>query len=292
MRIGAFELEGQLPRLERPYAFAVLRPWINVGSAGSLALGTLEKTFHARWLGRLSRPGNFYDFTRYRPIMRFVEGERQISIPNTHVAYATRSGSNDLLFLNMMEPHMLGEVYVESVFRLMETLGIERYCLVGGMYDAVPHTRPLIVSGFGTGEAEARMRRAGVRPSDYEGPATVITTLTQEGPKHGIDSMVLVVHLPQYTQLSEDYAGQLCLLEAIRSIFDIPLELDDLARRAREQYTKLNGALERESQLQEVVRQLEEYYDARSSAAQEQPPELSPDLQSFLQEINRRFGSG
>ncbi|MFW6150287.1 MAG: PAC2 family protein [Chloroflexota bacterium] len=290
MRIGAFELEDQLPKLERPYAFAVLRPWIDVGRAGSLALSTLEKTFHARWLGQLSTPGSFYDFTRYRPILRFVEGEREVVVPNTQVTYATRPEGNDLIFFNLMEPHMLGEAFVDSMFKVMGRLGVEWYCLVGGMYDAVPHTKPLIASGFGSGEAEARLRRAGVRPSDYEGPATVVTLLTQDGPKHGIDSMVLVVHLPQYTQLNEDYAGQLRLLEAVASVFDLPLELDGLRRRATEQYTRLNSAVEREPQLKEVVRQLEEYYDARASRTQEQPPELSPEVQSFLHEINERFG--
>ncbi|MCK4221718.1 MAG: PAC2 family protein, partial [Dehalococcoidia bacterium] len=160
MRIGAFELEEPLPELRAPHAFAVLQPWIDVGAVGSSALNTLEKQFGAQPLGSLTRPGSFFDFTRYRPTLQFVEGVRTLTLPNTVINCARRPEGHDLVFFHLLEPHTLGEVYVDSILQVLKRLGVKRYCLVGGMYDSVPHSKPLIVSGFAYGMAEDELGRA------------------------------------------------------------------------------------------------------------------------------------
>ena len=62
MRIGAFEVKEPLPELRNAQVLAMLKPWIDVGSVGSLALDRLETFFGATELARLVRPGNFFDF--------------------------------------------------------------------------------------------------------------------------------------------------------------------------------------------------------------------------------------
>ena len=54
MHVGAFELRDPLPNLRDPHLFAILQPWIDVGSVGTLVLGTLEKQFGAEELGRIA----------------------------------------------------------------------------------------------------------------------------------------------------------------------------------------------------------------------------------------------
>jgi hypothetical protein len=130
VRIGAFEINDPIPDLNEPYLFAILRPWIDVNNVGSLTLNGLETQFGAKELGKLARPGQFYDFTRYRPTLYFEEGIRRISIPNTTLRYARREGGNDLLFLRLLEPHALAEVYVHSVLRLLKALKVKKYCLL------------------------------------------------------------------------------------------------------------------------------------------------------------------
>ena len=70
MRIGAFEVVEPLPELRNTCAISMLRPWVDVGRVGSLVLNALERYTGAEELGRLARPGNFFDFTRYRPRMK------------------------------------------------------------------------------------------------------------------------------------------------------------------------------------------------------------------------------
>jgi len=44
MRIGDFEIPGELPEFKEPHVLAVLRPWIDVGNAGLDAFTTLPDT--------------------------------------------------------------------------------------------------------------------------------------------------------------------------------------------------------------------------------------------------------
>ncbi|MCH9016178.1 MAG: hypothetical protein IIB89_00260, partial [Chloroflexi bacterium] len=67
MRIGDFEFPEPLPELKDPHVLAVLRPWIDVGNVGTLTLRRLERHLESKEIGRLVRPGRYYDFTRYRP---------------------------------------------------------------------------------------------------------------------------------------------------------------------------------------------------------------------------------
>ena len=53
MQIGAFELNEPLPELRDPHVFAMVRPWVDVGSVGTLTLNRLERFMGSKELGRL-----------------------------------------------------------------------------------------------------------------------------------------------------------------------------------------------------------------------------------------------
>ena len=295
MRVGAFELYEPLPELKEPHVFAMLSPWINVGDVGKLVLSSLEAHFNARELGRIKRPGAFYDFTRYRPMLRLVEGHREVKIPNTFVNYAKRERGNDLIFLHCLEPHMFGEMLVESILKLLERLNVRRYWLLGSMYDSVPHTRPLIVSGIASGrELEEELRELNVNPSGYQGPTTINILLSEQAPRRGIEHVTLIVHLPHYTQLEEDYSGQYALLNLICHLYGFSINLDEIKRKGEEQYRKIGRAVERNPRAREIVKALEMSYDAGMEERRraESPPRLSPEIEKFLREIGKEFGSG
>lgn len=151
-----------------------------------------------------------------------------MAIPNTVVNYAKGEGGNDFLFLHLLEPHILGEVYVDSVLRLLKRFNVKRYCLLGGMYDMVPYTRPLMVTGGAVGaKVEHDLDKASVQPSDYEGPTTIAFLISQRAAELGIETMSFIVHLPQYTQLDEDYMGKVRLMEVLCSLYDLPMDEAD-----------------------------------------------------------------
>lgn len=290
MRLGAFELNEPVPELKEPHALAMLDPWIDVGSVGTLTLAWLEKHFQAKELARIVRPGNFFDFTRYRPTSLFQEGHRQVVVPNTYVTYAQQPAGHDFLFLHLLEPHSHSEVYVESISRLLARFGVTRYCLLGSMYDYVPHTRPLIVTGGAVGRRVTQeLQRLGVESSNYQGPTTITYLVIQRAPEMGIETMSLIVHLPQYTQLDEDYSGTARLMEMLSPLYGIPKD-EAAFGKAKEQLDDINQALDKNPQLKAIVREIESHYEERlKTRREERPPLLSPEVEKFLSDMERRF---
>ena len=268
----------------------MLHPWIDAGNVGTLVLSRLEADLGARELGKLARPGNFFDFTRYRPVLYSRENGLQFVVPNTVVTYARHEKGNDFVFLHLMEPHMLAEMYIESVLLLMKRLNVNRYWLIGSMYDYVPHSRPLIVTGRAFGEAaEKELREMGVQESSYEGPITITYLIAQQAAELGIEAMTMVVHLPQYTQLDDDYIGQVRLMQVICSSYDFTMDKDDV-RKAEEQKQQIDTVVEKNPEVKAVVEQLEAHYDARvANRIQEKSPKLSREVESFLKEMEKRF---
>jgi predicted ATP-grasp superfamily ATP-dependent carboligase len=286
VRIGAFELPAPLPECNEPYALAVLRPWIDVNNIGTLVLKELATRFGATELGKLSKPGQFYDFTRYRPVIHLEEGIRDMFIPNTTIRYAKREGQNDLLLLRLLEPHAHAEFYVGSVLKLLKTFKVKKYILLGSMYDTVPHTRPLLVSGYGMREkAVGDMRKAGILPITYHGPSSIANLITKEASESGIEVIVLIVSLPQYVVLEEDYMGKLRLMELLNTLYDIPVAKEDFEK-ALEQRDAINERLERSPEMKLLLPQLENVYDTRMKAMEKEGmPSLTPEMEELLWRI-------
>ena len=299
MRVGAFEINEPIPELKEPHAFAMIRPWVDVGSVGTLTLNRLERFMGSKELGRLHRPGAFFDFTRYRPNMRFVDGSRQVKIPNSTIRYATTETGPDYLFFHLLEPHSNGEDYTDSILEVVRYFGVKRYCRVGAMYDAVPHTRPLLVTGsLGSVEQKRPVPNFKLQQSTYQGPTTIMNLLSEGIERDQIETINFMVHLPQYVQLEEDYAGTSRMIEVLSSVYEnIPPDLAPV-RRGQRQYRELNATVDRNSELKTLIQQMEQYYDsqltAEASSSSEQgssSPALSPEIEAFLSELGDRLES-
>ena len=298
MRVGAFEINEPVPELRDPHAFAMIRPWVDVGSVGTLTLNRLERFMGSKELGRLHRPGTYFDFTRYRPNMRLVDGARQVKIPNSTIRYATTENGPDYLFLHLLEPHSNGEDYTDSILEVVRYFGVKRYCRVGAMYDAVPHTRPLLVTGsLGSVEQKRPVPNFKLQQSTYQGPTTIMNLLSEGIEQDQIETINFMVHLPQYVQLEEDYAGTSRMIEVLSSVYDnIPPDLAPV-RRGQRQYRELNATVDRNSELKTLIQQMEQYYDSQltaesASSSSEQGSSssaLSPEIEAFLSELGDRL---
>jgi hypothetical protein len=295
MRLRAFDLNEPIPELREPHALAIVKPWVDVGNAGTLTLSYLESYMNAQALGQIARPGNFFDFTRYRPTLYSKEGRREVHVPNSSINYAKGKEGHDYIFLHLLEPHMLAEAYVDSVFRLLKSFGVKRYCLIGSMYDMVPHTRPLLVTGTGSNlKLQNELEVANVISSDYEGPTTIAYLISQLALQIGMETLTLIVHLPQYLVMENDYRGKKRLMEVLSVLYDFPLAKDDAAK-AREQQDQVSDLAEKfiqqEPNYRLILSQVEAYYDSRVGQSLKET-KLSPEVEKFLRDLGRRFGQG
>lgn len=289
MRLGEFELIEPVPELKEPHVLAVLRPWIDVGNIGSLSLSRIERHLRATEIGRLSRPGRFYDFTRYRPRSYLNHGQREFSIPNTVIRYASRAEIPDLIFLHLLEPQLYGEDYTETVLEMLHYFGVKRYSLVGGMYDMVPHTRPLLVSGLSSGPlSDAEHGLVRVRSSNYEGPSTITYLISQKAVELGMETRTFVVHLPQYFQVDEDFLGTARLMEILCTVYHLPPRLVG-QERGQEQYASLQNMVNDASGIAALLQRLEERYDREQREEAEPTPPLSSNIEDFLRGLGEGF---
>jgi hypothetical protein len=205
-----------------------------------------------------------------------------------------------------MEPHSNGEDYTDSILEVVKHFNVKRYCRLGAMYDAVPHTRPLLVTGsLGDVTQNRPVANFKVRQSTYQGPTTIMNLLSEGIEKADIESINFMVHLPQYVQLEEDYAGTSRMIEVLSSVYNnIPADLAPV-RRGQRQYRELNSTLDRNTELKTLIQQMEAYYDAQldsedttaatSSSSSTQEPksetQLSPEIEKFLSELGGRLDS-
>ena len=198
-----------------------------------------------------------------------------------------------MLLVHLLEPHLNGEDYVETMLEVFEHLGVKKYSLIGGMYDMVPHTRPLLVSGVGVGDGvEEENRLVKVRASNYEGPTTITYLIGQGAAQRGVETRIYVVHLPQYFQLDEDFTGTARLMEILCTLYKLPDRLIE-ADRGREQYDSLRDMVNDESGVSGLLKRLEERYDEE----QREPGDtddttgpLAPNIEEFLMDLDRGFG--
>ena len=289
MRIGDFEFTEPLPELKDPHVLAVLRPWIDVGNVGTLSMRRLERHLESKEIGRLVKPGRYYDFTRYRPKSILKQGVREYNIPSTTISTSVREHGPDLITLHLLEPHLYGEDYTDSVIEVLKHFGVKRYSMIGAMYDMVPHTRKLLVSG-GTVDAknEEEYKLVGVRPSDYEGPTTITYLISNALEEMDIETRIFVVHLPQYFQVEEDFTGTARLMEILCTLYGLPSRLAD-PERGRQQYASLQNIVSDTSEVAGLLERLEERYDRENAEGGASSSPLSPMVEEFLQGLGSKI---
>ncbi|MDA1189881.1 MAG: PAC2 family protein [Chloroflexi bacterium] len=288
MNIGVFELSDPVPEMKNTRVFAMLKPWIDVGRVGTLTLNKIERHFGAKELGKLAEPGRYFDFTRYRPYQGYVGGKRDLTIPNTVLNHATDDEGNDYLFVHIREPHMFGEEYCQSLAELLQHLNVTEYCRIGGFYDSVPHTRPVIITASFTDEQTDRVRSlVSPRGNTYQGPTSIINMTANILEEAGVQVASVMAHLPQYARLDQDQMGVARIMEVLCAVYDLPSSLADNTLGKR-QYDEIGRAVESNPEVKALISQLETYYDRTQSTPDlTETPQLSPELESFLKEVSK-----
>ncbi len=298
MKIGDFEINMPDPPLQDPHCIVILKPWINVGNVGKIVLARLGKMFASEKIGELERPSKFYDFTRYRPSIRLRGDVRRVRVPNTRVRFARRPGSSDLVLLELLEPHAFAEDFNDSVVELVKALGITRYVQLGGMYDSVPHSRQLSVTGSTRGwEPPANFGDVKLAGSRYQGPTSMTSQISERiwNDLH-LQTLSLMVHLPLYLKLDDDYAGSARILKILSELYGFTSQLPEIEMGAR-QYEQVNPALSDNPALQEMIERFERETDSgsgddRSTGSEgsgsddsEESVSLPPEIEQFLTDI-------
>ena len=281
MNIEEFNLNIPLASYKNSHFISILRPWINVGNVGHNAISRLVKIFDLEEIGRLKKPSKYYDMTRYRPEILEENGERKVRVPNT-VIFGTKIPSDRNIFLlYMLEPHNYAEDYNDAFIDLIKKLNGQRYTSIGGMFDSVPHTRPLPVTGSYKGWIPpSPLDQTLKRKSNYVGPTSMTSQLSQILSKEfSIETLSLMVHIPLYIKLEDDFLATSRLLETLSKIYNFPIDLPE-REKGEKQYKEIHKNLEGNSQVADLIKQFEANEELNNDELG-----LSPKIEDFLKDL-------
>jgi hypothetical protein len=291
--IGDFQLNKTINEAISVEVIAMLSPWVDVGGVGKIVINRLRDYVNAFEIASLDRPGKFYDFTRYRPTVHVNSGKQVLKVPNTRVFYGSK-GEKHYLLVYIKEPHNNAEDLIDSLVSLVTQFNVIRYCRVGSMYDAVPHTRPIRISHTVNGSRVASdSDSAQLIVSAYQGPTTILHQLNDKLMTLGIETISLMAHLPQYLQFGSDLMGTAYIMQYLCDIYGLP---EDLIRKidGEKQYGEVNSFVSDNHQVAKLIKELELAYDSmlvREEGAPESTEKslINPEVMEFLEEMADRF---
>jgi predicted ATP-grasp superfamily ATP-dependent carboligase len=298
-----YELDPVQPQpgeLERPVMVHALGGFVDAGQAGRLAAEHLLATLPHRVLVRFD-VDQMYDYRARRPVMTFVEDHwESYDPPRLELSLVEDAVGTGFLMLTGPEPDVQWERFSVAVQRLVERYVVRLTVGVHAIPMAVPHTRPVGV----TAHASRPALVAGHEPwvTRVQVPGHMAGLLEFRLGESGHDAAGFAVHVPHYLAQAEYPDAAATLVESVATIGGLRLPVGDL-RAAGEQ---VRGAVEaqvaEQPEVAEVVRALEEQYDAfvkargRSLLARDSPlptaEELGAELERYLAQENDRRGRG
>jgi hypothetical protein len=117
----------------------------------------------------------------------------------------------------------------------------------------------IVHTGIIDAEMAEDLKKAGIQPSNYQGPTTITYLIAQNSPDLGIETATFIVSLPQYVNVEEDYLGKVRLLEILNVLYDIPIDKKDFDKAAR-QRSLISQKVEASAELKQVLPHLEAIY--------------------------------
>jgi proteasome assembly chaperone (PAC2) family protein len=256
------------PQFSSPRLLMGFSGWMDGGEVSTGTLKYLREQLGAEEFARIEAEGFYiYNFpgsmevsALFRPYTKIKEGIiNHYRVPETVFSCAE---SNELILFSGKEPHCQWETYAECIFSLCSQFGVKMIYFIGSVAGLVPHTRePRIYCSISREELKDELQQYGIRFSNYEGPASIVTYLTACCPQRKLDMVSLVAEIPAYIQGHNPKCIER-LARRLSGMLKLQLHLDDLRTQGEEFEKKLNDVVQRQPELVKNIQKLEADYDS------------------------------
>jgi predicted ATP-grasp superfamily ATP-dependent carboligase len=286
----ALELDSDLVMLY------YLDGFVDAGAAGrQLAthlLSTLEHTEIAKF-----DVDSLIDYRSRRPAMIFTKDHwESVEAPEITVHLLRDGAGSQFLLLNGLEPDRDWEAFTKAVLALSDRLKVRLVVSFHGIPMGVPHTRPLGITGHATQPQLIDGYQPLVDRLQVPGSASALIEFRMG--EAGKAAVGFAVHVPHYLAHASYPAAAITLLAAVERAAGLDLPADALREAAELTDAEIARQVEGSDEVTEVVRSLEEQYDAFNAGRQDllagQPEnmptaeELGAQFERFLAE--QQFG--
>jgi proteasome assembly chaperone (PAC2) family protein len=260
------------PTLREPVMIIAMAGWNDASSVATTSVRYLVDHWQAKKFAEID-PEEFFNFMRIRPQVRLdPEGNRQIIWPETAFHYHSNPLlERDFVLLIGIEPNIHWRTFCEQVVDVARAVNITSVLSLGGLAAQVPHTLSARVTGSTNDASLARQfPQLEVRRSRYEGPTGIVGVLSDMFNKNGIPTGSLWGNVPHYISASPNPKVAHGLLSRLNTMYQLGLNLDDLARSGRRFERQVNEALSQNPEVAQYVKQLEAAQADEDDAPDEQ----------------------
>jgi len=204
-------------------------------------------------------PGSMEVASLFRPHVEMNEGlMKSIDLPSNEFFYRE---SHRLAFFVGREPNIRWPTFGNCILTLAEQVGIKRIIFVGSFGGAVPHTRePRLYLSASNKALLEEMAPFDLRPSNYEGPGSFTSYLMNRAGDQDIEMISLVAEIPGYLQGTNPMSIE-AVTRRLSKMIHLELNLDELRSASNEWELRVSEAVEKDDELAQQVRELEEAYD-------------------------------
>ncbi|MBD3344064.1 MAG: hypothetical protein GF401_03275 [Chitinivibrionales bacterium] len=277
------------PKLISPRLIMGFSGWMN---GGEVSLGTIDylvKKFKAQKLADID-PSGFYLYSfpgsmeltaLFRPHTAIREGIVEEYSPPANSFYFDQG--NDLIYFSGKEPNLAWEEYGDAVFSLCKYYAVDQICFIGSVSGLTPHSRePRITFSCSDENTRENLLEHGLKPSDYEGPASIVSYLTFRARQENISLTVLVAEIPAYIKGFNPRCIE-TMTRLIGNLYELHFVVGDLHGAVEAFDSKIKETLEKEAEFAEKVKQLEQQYDSEAFDRE------MTDLESWFRERGFQF---
>ncbi|MCS7143083.1 MAG: PAC2 family protein [Aigarchaeota archaeon] len=251
------------PKLRDPAIIIGMAGWPDAGGVSSQSISYLKELISAVPLGEIDMSDHL-DLTRHRPMVVIQDGMvKSIELPKFEIHYAIQA-NRDVILISGYEPLKGWNVFVNGLFGLIKTFGASLLLSIGGLVDAVPHTRPVRISFLTTSETlRDSLRTQGFRPSNYAGPGSIHSFIMQKASELGVKAVSIWGHVPSYLTMPNPRIIS-TILEKVSKLVGIEIDLSRLYVEASIFEGRLNDIVANDPEMKKLVERLEKEYDNNS----------------------------
>lgn len=255
------------PRLTDGTLLLALTGWMD---GGHVSTGTVGRMMENRTLVEVARiepdpfyiynfPGSMEIAALFRPEVAFDDGILQrLDMPANQFHADPR---DNLAFFIGKEPNLRWHEFSDCIFTVAREIGIRRIIFIGSFGGTVPHTRePRMFGSVSHPHLKAQLKQHGIRLSDYEGPASFATLMLAQSASRDMEMINLSAEIPGYLEGLNPLSIE-AVTRRLGRMLNLPIDIDALRRASNEWEVEVTQAVEKDSDLAETVRKLEEQYD-------------------------------
>ena len=255
------------PRLDNPRLLLGFSGWMDGGEVSTGMVKCFVEKLGAERFAEIE-PAGFYIYNLpgpmeltalFRPHTKIKNGLIKSCQFPTNAFYYSEQGN--LILLSGREPNLQWEEYADCIFSLCSEFGVKMIYFIGSVSGLVPHTRePRFFCSVSDADLKKTFEHYGIKFTDYQGPASIVTYLAARAGKEGLGMVSFVATIPAYVQGNNPKCIE-AVTRRLAGMLELEMELDDLSGLSDEFERKLNDIVQEQPELASNIKKLEEDYD-------------------------------